>query len=96
MLQTPKGEVAMIAALLPGPCDELAAFLARSIGHEYQLNGQNVSSPGNGLQSYGAIRIWSVGCRQIALTCKKTGYLLYSDPVRIQQWSEHLQAQDDA
>ena len=33
LLQTAKGEVAMIAALLPGPCEELTALLARSIAH---------------------------------------------------------------
>lgn len=96
LLQTSTGEVAMIAALLPGPCDELAAFLARSVDHKYQLDGRNVKPPGNGLQSYGAIRIWSIGSRQIALTCGKTGYLLYSDPARVRQWSEYLKIQNDA
>jgi hypothetical protein len=96
LLQTTTGEIAMIAALLPGPCDELAAFLVRSIDHKYQLGGRNVTSPGNGLQSYGAVRIWSIGSRQIAVTCGKSGYLLYSDPIRIRQWSEHLKIQNDA
>jgi len=96
LLQTSKGEVAMIAALLPGPCDELAAFLARSVDHKYQLNGRNFDPPGNSLQSYGAIRIWSIGSRQIALTCGKTGYLLYSDPARVREWSEHLKIKNDA
>ena len=96
LLQTSKGEVAMIAALLPGPCDELAAFLARSVDHKYQLNGRNVRPPGNSLQSYGVIRIWSIGSRQIALTCGKTGYLLYSDSARVREWGEHLKIQNDA
>ena len=96
LLQTNTDEVAMIAALLPGPCDELAAFLARSINHKYQLNSRSVTSPGNALQSYGTVRIWSVGSRQIALTCGKAGYLLYSDPARVREWSEYLKVQNDA
>ncbi len=96
LLETTKGEVAMIAALLPGPCDELTAFLARSIAHKYHLDGQNVVSPGNGLQSYGSIRIWSIGSHQITLSCGNSGYLLYSDPERVRQWSEHLIVRNDA
>ena len=96
LLQSTQGEVAMIAALLPGPCDELTAFLDRSITHKYHLDGQNVASPGNGLQSFGSIRSWMIGNRQIALTCGKSGYLLYSDPARIRQWSEHLAVLNEA
>lgn len=96
LLQTSRGDVAMIAALLPGPCDELAAFLARSVDHKYQLDGRNIDPPGNSLLSYGTIRIWNIGSRQIALTCGKTGYLLYSDPARVREWSEHLKIQNDA
>lgn len=96
ILQTDDGEVAMIAALLPRACDELASFLARSITHKYQVKAQNFSPHGNALQSITDVQLWTIGGRHIALTCGDIGYLVYADPARIEQWAENLQVKNNA
>lgn len=95
VLQTEEGRVAMIAALLPGPCEELSTFLAQSIAHKYSQNAQDVASERDSLTSFAAIRRWSIGNRHIVLTCGDMGYLVYAEPSRIVQWSESLQVQND-
>ncbi len=94
VLQTEIGQVAMIAALLPGPCEELASFLAQSIAHKYQQNAEVVAR-GDLSTSTDVTQRWTIGSRHIALTCGDMGYLVYADSSRIEQWRESVQVQND-
>jgi hypothetical protein len=89
-LTTAAGDLGMIAAVLPGPCDELAPFFTDSITRKYELQTDAVPLEAAPPGLFSEVQRWSSRGRHIVLACGLVSYLLYADEKRMKTWHEDL------
>ncbi|MEZ5597633.1 MAG: hypothetical protein R3E84_14805 [Pseudomonadales bacterium] len=91
-LQVADAQIAVIAALMPENCGELAAFFTDTINRKYQVVAETVPLDAEGLNVFDDIQRWSSRGRVILLACGSPSYLLYADPSQLERWRTEMAA----